>query len=104
MAKPADQGEFDWDDEKATTNLRKHGVLFEDAQLVFGDPHALTSYDRAHSKTEDRFITIGLALTGDLLTVIHADDGEDIRIISARKATRQEARHYAKRKETQAGQ
>ncbi|MCC6426446.1 MAG: BrnT family toxin [Phycisphaerales bacterium] len=94
----ADQGGFDWDDQKAEDNLRKHGVRFEDAQMVFGDPCALTLHDREHSTTEDRFITIGLALTGELLTVIHAERGDDIRIISARKATRSEKRQYVNRK------
>jgi uncharacterized protein len=87
-------GRFEWDARKAAANLRKHGVAFEEAQTIFGDPQSLTIYDSEHSETDDRFITLGLSFSGRLLVVVHQDLDEDIRIISARQATRKESRTY----------
>jgi uncharacterized protein len=87
--------DFDWDDDKSEINRERHGVTFEEAQTVFGDRRATTIYDEAHSQSEDRWITIGLSEGGRLLVVVHTDETNVIRIISARQATRREARQYA---------
>ena len=68
---------FEWDRNKATANLRKHGVSFQEAATVFGDPLALTYNDPDHSLTERRFITIGLSREGRVLVVAHMDRGDD---------------------------
>ena len=86
--------EFEWDDDKAARNERKHGVAFTEAMTVFGDPLALTGYDPDHSDDEDRFITMGQSAEGRLLIVSHTDRGENIRIISAREASRAERKEY----------
>lgn len=88
-------GQIDWDDAKAARNLEKHGVAFDEAQTVFCDPGALTIYDEEHSVTEDRFLPLGMSIAGTLLVLAYADDGESIRLISARRATRREAKRYA---------
>jgi uncharacterized DUF497 family protein len=85
---------FEWDPGKAAQNRRKHGVSFHEAAIVFGDPLALTYHDPDHSVLEQRFITVGTSNTGRLLTVAHADRGESIRIISARKTTLRERKQY----------
>lgn len=88
--------EFEWDPAKASSNRKKHGVSFEEAQTVFLDPHALPRFDAAHSMGEDREITIGLSHRLRLLYVVHTErHGDTIRLISARKATRAEAAEYA---------
>ena len=88
---------FEWDDAKARSNERKHGVSFEDAMLVFADPYALMAQDRAVSG-ELRWQTIGMAAGIVLLLVAHTvrdeQEQEIIRIISARKATRKECKRY----------
>lgn len=86
--------DFEWDDEKAESNLRKHQVSFAEAATVFGDPLARTFYDPDQSFGEDRFITIGLSRSGSLLVVAHTDRSDWIRIISARRATRRERKSY----------
>ena len=91
--------QFDWDEAKAATNSRKHGVEFTVAATVFRDPLALSRYDEVHSEGQDRWITLGQAENGNLLVVIHtfvdeAVGGARIRIISARPATAHERRHY----------
>ncbi len=86
--------EFEWDEAKAAANERKHGVSFLEAQTVFGDPLALTGYDPDHSDDEDRFITMGTSIDGQLLIVSHTDRGNKIRIISARLAGRSERKDY----------
>lgn len=88
--------EFEWDNEKAVANLRKHGVSFEEASTVFGDALAITFNDPVHSVGEHRFLTFGVSLTGVLLVVSFAERGRRIRIISARKATRTERKIYEK--------
>jgi uncharacterized protein len=87
---------FEWDPRKATLNLRKHGVSFEDAQSVFSDENALLIDDPDHSEEEDRFVLLGLSQSLRLLVVVHCYRGEGkvIRIISARKADSQERSSY----------
>ena len=85
---------FDWDPKKATVNLRKHGVTFNEAVMIFADPLSITSHDPDHSITEHRFITVGLDQSGRVLMVSHTDRGDTIRIISARRTTRQERKYY----------
>jgi uncharacterized protein len=87
---------FEWDARKARSNLAKHGVGFEEASTVFGDPLSLTIADPEHSKVEDRFVTMGIAFTGKLLVVVHTDRGDNIRTISARHASRRERKSYEK--------
>jgi uncharacterized DUF497 family protein len=86
--------EFEWDPNKAEKNIKKHQVSFNEAATVFGDPLSMTFYDPDHSIDEDRYITVGLSRLGELLVVSHADRGDRIRIISARKATRRERKFY----------
>jgi len=91
--------EFDWDPSKDRRNVAKHGVSFTNALTIFSDPLALTLFDEAHSDDEDRWITLGAAKDGRLLVVIHTYRNTDVarvavRIISARPATKREARQY----------
>jgi len=65
--------QFEWDDAKAAANVRKHGVSFEEAITVFGDPNAITIYDVEHSETENRFIDIGLSASGRVLVVVYTE-------------------------------
>ena len=87
---------FEWDENKAKTNLEKHGVSFEEAQSVFFDENARIIPDPDHSKIEDRFIILGISLNVKLLVVCHCyqENEKNIRIISARKATKSEAKQY----------
>jgi len=87
---------FEWDMAKAEANLGKHGVSFEEASSVFHDERAVEFYDNKHSEWEDRFLLLGLSRDLRLLLVCHCHRvGESvIRIISARKATKNEAKHY----------
>ncbi|HVP50093.1 MAG TPA: BrnT family toxin [Candidatus Bathyarchaeia archaeon] len=85
---------FEWNIAKAKNNLRKHGVSFEEAASVFLDPLALTFADPDHSADEEREITIGLSLRQKAVLVSHCWRGERTRIISARKATRNEKAQY----------
>ena len=85
---------FEWDGRKARSNLEKHGVSFEEAASVFGDPLSLTIEDSSHSETERRCVVIGLSLRGQTLVVVHSERGERIRMISARLATSAERRQY----------
>lgn len=86
--------QFEWDDDKAAINERKHGVSFTEAMTVFADPLALTGFDPDHSVAEDRYITMGLSAEGQLLTISHTDRDENVRIISARPASRAERKDY----------
>ena len=81
---------FEWNDRKARINRRKHGVPFEEACTVFGDPLALTIGDPDHSLEEERSVTLGCSARGRLLVVVHTERGAKIRIISARRATSRE--------------
>jgi uncharacterized protein len=85
---------FEWDSRKARSNLSKHGISFEEASTIFGDSFSLTVPDPDHSITERRYITVGRAFSGNLLVVVHTDRGNNIRIISARRASRRERRVY----------
>ena len=83
---------FEWDEEKAAANLKKHKVDFYDAVRVFEDDNRKEYYDAAHSDEEDRYITIGMA--DDVLFVVYVERREQIRLISARAANRRERRLY----------
>lgn len=85
---------FDWDEEKARTNLRNHKVSFLEAATVLGNPLSETFDDPDHSIDEQRFIIIGHSENGKLLFVSHTDNGETIRIISAREVTSAERKQY----------
>ena len=87
--------QFEWDPNKAVRNIEKHRVSFEEAATVFDDPLFITVIDEEHSVEEERYITIGLSQRGRLLLVAHTDRAGQIRIISARKATKREERFYA---------
>ncbi|MFO7635071.1 MAG: BrnT family toxin [Caldilinea sp.] len=86
--------EFEWDPQKVTTNLRKHGVSFSEAATVFDDPLSIAVADPDHSAEEDRFIIVGLSHQRRVLIVSFAERGDLIRIISARELTRAERRTY----------
>ncbi|MCX7169767.1 MAG: BrnT family toxin [Proteobacteria bacterium] len=91
--------DFDWDVNKASANLKKHEVSFRLATSVFRDPLALTIFDDEHSDDEDRWVTLGCALNGQVLVVVHTSEEVSatelhIRIISARRAEREEVRDY----------
>lgn len=90
---------FEWDSIKAKENIKKHKVSFERAASIFLDPRAITIFDEKHSKSEDRWVTMGIDRTGILLVMVHtfhqkSDDEYKIRIVSARKATRKETKQY----------
>jgi hypothetical protein len=87
---------FEWDAAKSRANVRKHGVSFEEAQSVFYDDFALQFYDPENSEAEDRFLLLGMSNQSRILLVCHCEraSGAVIRIISARKATRNERKHY----------
>ena len=85
---------FEWDESKAGANLAKHGVSFEEAATVFGDPLSLTILDPAHSQAEHRFIIIGQSHRRKLLVVVHTERGDNIRVISARRASKRERKAY----------
>lgn len=86
--------DFEWDPTKEAENIRKHGVSFSEAGSAFYDPLSLTVPDPDHSIGEQRFMLLGQSHTGRLLSVSHADRGDRIRIISARRASRSEAKAY----------
>ncbi|HHE37926.1 MAG TPA: BrnT family toxin [Candidatus Cloacimonetes bacterium] len=92
---------FEWDTTKEKSNIKKHGITFEQASYVFADPYALNKYDNEHSDNEDRWILLGKSLKGVILLVVHTfkviDRIELVRIISARRATKQEKQSYQKR-------
>jgi hypothetical protein len=84
---------FQYDPKKAASNLKKHGVSFADAEGVFYDPLAIHQVD-PDSDDEERFVAVGLGSAGTILVVIYTLRGEEIRIISARHATRHEVKSY----------
>ena len=86
--------EFEWDDEKARKNIKKHGVSFEEAATIFNDPKIATISDPDHSETEERFVSLGMSFIQRLLAVFHTERNERIRLISARKATTTERKNY----------
>ncbi len=85
---------FEWNEEKAKSNRLKHSISFDEASTVFADSLSLTIRDPAHSQAEDRFVTLGISHRGKLLVVVHTARGDNIRIISARAASRRERRTY----------
>jgi hypothetical protein len=87
---------FEWDENKNRTNFRKHGIWFEEAQTIWTDVASREFFDPDSSDFEDRYIRIGHSLTPKLLLVVFCEraEGEMIRIISARKATKKEANTY----------
>ena len=85
---------FQWDTNKARQNIRKHGVAFEEAATVFGDPLSLTIEDPLGCPSEERLITMGQSSAGRILVVVHTAQASNIRIISARPATRSERKVY----------
>jgi len=87
--------DFEWDEQKALTNKKKHGVSFEEAATVFGDPLALTIPDPEHSEDEEHFVTMGTSAARRLLVVVAVDRDDKTRIISARPASRRERKDYA---------
>ncbi len=100
MEKPF-QYQFEWDPNKAQQNARKHGVTFERAAAVFLDPQALSEFDDGHSQNENRWVTLGLDRVGTVLVICHTYEEETdtcvrVRIISARKATKNEAKSYTR--------
>jgi uncharacterized DUF497 family protein len=87
---------FNWDSAKAEINIKKHSVSFEEATSVFYDEYAIQFFDESHSDTEDRFLMLGMSNKLNVLIVCHCerDDGNTIRIISSRKATKNETKYY----------
>ena len=87
---------FEWDDKKSKSNKKKHKVSFEEAQTVFLDENAIRYYDPDHSQDEDRFIMLGMSLSLRVIVVCHCYRESDtvIRIITARKADKQETQNY----------
>ena len=85
---------YEWDARKAAANRSKHGVSFQEAPTVFRDPLSQTCGDPDHSVAENRFVTFGLSARGRLLVVAHTEQGDTIRIISAREATARERAIY----------
>ena len=87
---------FEWDVAKATSNQKKHGVSFEEAESVFYDEFAVQFYDEENSESEDRFLMLGFSGEARILIVCHCEreKGKTIRIISARKATKHESAYY----------
>ena len=85
---------FEWDKRKARQNLRKHRVDFAEASTVFADTLSITIPDPDHSENEERWVTMGLSNRQRLLVVVHTEEEETIRIISARMADRLERRKY----------
>jgi uncharacterized DUF497 family protein len=86
--------EFEWDGAKASANARKHGVSFQEAATVFGDPLAITFTDPDHSEQEQRFLTFGMSRLNRLLIVAHTERSRKTRIINARPMTRYERAIY----------
>lgn len=86
--------EFEWDDRKASINEKKHGVSFNEAATVFGDPLSITFSDPDHSQVEQRYITFGISQTDKLIVVAHCDRETRVRIISARLMTHRERKIY----------
>lgn len=94
--------QFEWDPAKARQNLKEHRVSFERAATIFLDPLAVSELDPEHSSQEQRWLTLGLDRTGALLVVSHTfreetESGAGIRLISARKATKNEAKQYERK-------
>ena len=89
-----ENSEFEWDEEKAKINFKKHGVSFDEAATIFNDIKIATISDPDHSEAEERYVSIGKSIIMRLLSVIHTYREERIRLISARKATKAEKKTY----------
>lgn len=87
---------FEWDEEKANENERKHQVSFHEGATIFHDPHIATMHDPDHSEDEDRYLGLGYSSQGRVLVVCYTERGDNIRLISCRKATRRERKIYEK--------
>ena len=85
---------FEWDPEKADANFQKHGVSFDEASTVFGDPLSLLMPDPDHSADEERYLVLGMSAHQKLLVVAFAERPPNTRLISARRATRAERKGY----------
>jgi len=85
---------FEWDEEKAKANLKKHRVGFDEAATVFTEPYSITIHDPDHSADEQRYIDIGTSDKGRVLVVVYTERGAHIRIVSCRKATPSERKLY----------
>jgi hypothetical protein len=85
---------FEWDEEKAKANLKKHRVGFDEATTVFTDPFSVTIHDPDHSADEQRYIDIGSSDRGRVLVVVYTEPGSNMRIVSCRKATSSERKFY----------
>jgi uncharacterized DUF497 family protein len=86
--------QYEWDEDKAKTNWRKHRVSFQEGATVFNDPLVATQPDPDHSRDELRYIAIGRSVRGRVLVVAFTERGDNIRLISCRKATPREQRVY----------
>ncbi len=96
------QYDFEWDTKKAKLNKIEHKISFEYAATIFKDPNAITIYDTEHNRGEDRWVTIGLAVNGLIVVMHHTfkqidNDNAVIRIISSRKAARNELKQYLRK-------
>ena len=87
---------FEWDAVKAASNIKKHGISFTEAQSVFFDEFAVQFFDQKNAEKEDRFLMLGVSNETNLLLICHCerDDGNTVRVILARKATKNERKHY----------
>ncbi len=85
---------FEWDDTKAAKNIKKHGVTFNEASTVFGDPLAITYADPEHSIGEYYYLTFGRSIMNRLIVVAHSDRNDRVSLISAREMTRSERKDY----------
>jgi hypothetical protein len=86
--------QFQWDPEKARSNLTKHGVSFDEASTAFKDVLSITISDPLHSEDEERLVLIGRSCRNRLLVIVHTDRDDRVRVISARPATRRERSRY----------
>ena len=89
--------QFEWNQNKAASNLSKHGVSFEEAKTVFDDPLYIDFYDPDHSEDEERYLIVGESNRGRLLIVSYTEREDSIRLISAREVTRTEREAYEER-------
>lgn len=86
--------QFEWDPAKSASNIEKHAITFEEASTIFGDTLSTTIVDPDISAAELRFVTLGRSSSGKLLVVVHVDRSNATRIVSARRATKQEQKRY----------
>lgn len=89
-----ENAEFEWDDDKAAGNFRKHKISFDEGATIFNDPLIAHMADPDHSEKEERFIVLGKSVEGNLLVVVFTEREDRLRIISCRKATKSERKIY----------